>query len=257
MKATRFPVLMYHRIAPRCGGDPWCLSPRRFRAQMQGLARAGYRAAPLDLFLDWMRGEADPGPGRFLLTFDDGYQGVLDHGIPILEALGWPATLFLVAGRLGLGSDWERRGGGHRLLDEAGVRELVRRGFSVQSHGFTHADLNALADDARLEHELTASRQRLEALTGSAVRTIAYPYGRTDGRVQSAAREAGYEWAFGVRSGFNRPGVDPMDLRRLDIRAGDGPRRLRRKVRFGTNDGRLRTSLQYYIQRIQQRFMST
>ena len=35
------------------------------------------------------------------LTFDDGYAGVFEHAVPILQALGMPATVFIVADAVG------------------------------------------------------------------------------------------------------------------------------------------------------------
>jgi hypothetical protein len=62
--------------------------------------------------------------------------------------------------------------------------------------------------------------------------------------------EAGYTLAFGVRSGFNRPGEDAWSIRRLDITADDSVGRFAAKVRLGTNDGSVAARLRYAAGRL-------
>src|SRR5260221_14728676 len=49
-------ILAYHRITPQTAGQPvptWNATPRRFRAQLVGLLRRGYRAWPLRRVLEY------------------------------------------------------------------------------------------------------------------------------------------------------------------------------------------------------------
>lgn len=62
----------------------------------------------------------------------------------------------------------------------------------IGSHCCTHTSLDRLSDES-LRYELTESRNRLSRITGTTVRSLAFPSGRYDGRVVRFSREAGYE----------------------------------------------------------------
>jgi len=51
-------------------------------------------------------------------------------------------------------------------------------------------------------------------------------------------------------SGFNRPGENAYQIRRLDVFGSDTPAMLLRKIRLGTNDGSLTQLIYYYLRRI-------
>jgi peptidoglycan/xylan/chitin deacetylase (PgdA/CDA1 family) len=89
----------------------------------------------------------------------------------------------------------------------------------------------------------------LQHLLGRQVDYLAYPFGHLDERVVSAARKAGYRAGFSTQPGFNRPDVDRFRIRRIDVYGSDTPAMLMRKVRLGTNDGRLSNLARYYLSR--------
>jgi peptidoglycan/xylan/chitin deacetylase (PgdA/CDA1 family) len=82
-----------------------------------------------------------------------------------------------------------------RLLDEDEARALIEAGMELGSHSVSHPDLRLL-DGSELTVELQESKAAVEKITGRPCRTLAYPYGLHDERVEQAAGEAGYELAF-------------------------------------------------------------
>jgi peptidoglycan/xylan/chitin deacetylase (PgdA/CDA1 family) len=134
--AQRIPVLMYHRVGePDHSGDIYCIRPVDFAAHMAALVRANWRAVCIEDFDAWRRGEKSLPANSFVLTFDDGFAGVHDFAAPVLKNLGWPATVFLVAGKLGGQSDWEVTTGEpmrpHTLMNVAQLHSLSAQGFSL------------------------------------------------------------------------------------------------------------------------------
>jgi peptidoglycan/xylan/chitin deacetylase (PgdA/CDA1 family) len=256
--AERIVVLMYHRVGESGSRKEakYCIAPAAFRSQMQQLAAEGYRAVPLDRLLSWLEGEAPLKEGDFVLTFDDGYLGVREHALPILEQLSWPCAVFLVTDLLGGVDAWTRNdqtpGCQHALLNAHDVLAMRHRGCSFHSHTRRHKSLPSL-DDASLTAELAGSRAALTALLGTADYCLSYPYGHVDERVEAATRAAGYRAAFSVQSGFNRRTVNPLRIRRIDVFGTDSSRALLRKVRLGTNDGSMLTELGYHWRRIAER----
>ncbi len=255
--APRVPVLMYHRIGPVAGPAErvYCVEPERFAAQMRLLSDNGMQAVPIEAFVNWLHGGPPVPPGAFVLTFDDGFLGVRTHAVPVLEKLRWPFSVFLVTDLFGGVDTWQRNdgttGGRHPLLAVEHIAAMRDSGCSFHSHTRRHPSLPAL-DDAALADELRGSRTTLSRILGHAPDCLAYPYGHFDARVAAAARAAGYRAGFSVRPGFNRPGVDPFSIRRIDVFGTDSPGALLRKLRLGTNDGRVSSTCSYYLRRIWQ-----
>ena len=167
-------------------------------------------------FLDpetFLRG-ALPGdvPG-VLLTFDDGFANNVENALPLLEAHRAPAVFFVATRHVDDPTDWlpsVRRGLKgldvslspelrHDLFDglsPGDLRRAVASGLvTVGAHTVDHPRLTTL-DDARLAHELGASKRRLEEIVERPVELFAYPYGDYDRRVAAAVAAAGYRAAF-------------------------------------------------------------
>jgi peptidoglycan/xylan/chitin deacetylase (PgdA/CDA1 family) len=257
-QAQRVPVLMYHRLGE--ARNDWearyAISPANFAAHMRALAAKGYRAVGIDALVDWLEGGSPLPDNALLVTFDDGFRGVREHALPVLEALRWPFTVFLVSDLIGGEDVWTRdanpAGVTYPLLDADEIRDMQRRGVSFHSHTRAHASLPTL-DDTALADQLAGSRAALAGLLGHEVPYIAYPFGHLDERVEAATRAAGYRAAFSTQSGFNRRDVNRFRIRRLDIYGTDTPAMLLRKVRLGCNDGSLAHAARYYFDRVKNR----
>jgi peptidoglycan/xylan/chitin deacetylase (PgdA/CDA1 family) len=260
MQAQRIPVLMYHRIGETHNNweRKYCVSPARFARQMEMLARKGYQAVGIEVFLSWLEGGTELPDKSFVLTFDDGFLGVYDFAAPVLERLGWPATVFLVSSLTGKRDEWCRSenpsGATYPLLDRSHIESLAKRGFSFHSHSRRHRRLTQLSDE-ELGDELAGSRRELLEVLGTPPDILAYPYGLYDERVIEGAQRAGYRAAFSVQPGFNRRGVDRFRIRRLDIFGTDSTAALGRKVTLGTNDGSFLHSLRYAASRVMARLL--
>ena len=214
--ATGLRILAYHRISP--DRDELAVAPRAFREQMELLAAAGYRVV----------GVADAAGaldiaerGRIIgLTFDDGYQDVVDNGLPALVELGFRATVFLPTGAID-GTHpfaWYKRP--PPLLDWATIVELDRGStLDFGAHTVTHANLLAL-DDAAAKREIVGSKLALEARLGHSVAAFCYPAGLYGEREQKLVRASGFQLAVGAEPGPNGPDCDRLALRRIGV----GPR---------------------------------
>lgn len=247
-------VLMYHRVGE--ARNDWearyAISGARFEAHMLALTRNGRHAVSVDALNEWLNGGTSLPPGAFVLTFDDGFRGVREHALPVLERLRWPFAVFLVSDRIGEEDIWTRESNPDRttypLLNADEVLDLQRRGGALHSHTCSHPSLPALGDH-ELRRELVESRAALQRRLGRQVDYLAYPFGHLDERVVAAARSAGYRAAFSTQPGFNRRDVDRFRIRRIDVYGTDTPAMLLRKVRLGTNDGTLSYLARYYLGR--------
>lgn len=210
---------MYHQVGPHRPGsrlNKWRVPEPLFARHLDLLCRLGYRGVALRDLL----GEPGATEKRAVLTFDDGFEGVLTRALPLLSARGFGATVFVVAGKLGGTNDWDDERPGEPLLDAAGVRALHAAGVEIGSHGLLHRALPGLPD-AALEEETRSSRARLEETTGAPVTSFCYPYGAFDDRSAAAVRDAGYLSATVIRSGIPPDLSDPFRLKRVPVRGTD------------------------------------
>jgi peptidoglycan/xylan/chitin deacetylase (PgdA/CDA1 family) len=93
------------------------------------------------------------------------------------------------------------------------IRKLTDAGCAIGFHTHSHEVLTSLRDD-ELERELHEGRGVLEAAAGAPTTTIAYPHGKADGRVASAARKAGFAVGFTTARGLAKVDTDPLLLPR-------------------------------------------
>lgn len=217
-------VLAYHWIDPDPGRKlrEWGVTPRAFEAQMNALAAGGYRVVGLEEALQVVRGERPLIPGTVALTFDDGYRGLLEHALPVLERLGFRATFFLVTERVGEVNSWDARHGDppRALMGWDEAAGLLARGMEIGSHSRTHPFLPSLGE-RDLEKEIRGSKETIEDRLGRPIRFFSYPHGLYDERCRRLVVAAGYAGAWSSRPGGNRPGTDPFLQRRTEITCGD------------------------------------
>lgn len=227
------PILMYHHVSAAPAGTTkrrlW-VGADRFRQQIDGLARAGYRAVTLDrVWRAWHAGGTLPAK-PVVISFDDGYVSQYRIAARTLRRHRWPGVLFLEHRRLG-------RAGG---LTHRQVARMIADGWELGAHTLTHPDLTTV-DAARLRDEVAGSRDALRRDFGVAVNAFAYPYGRVNADVEAAVRAAGFRTATTIHAGLASPDDDPHRLDRILIdgkRSPEGLVALLRGGRFGAGDRR-------------------
>ncbi len=214
-------VLAYHKVTRFEFGGNW-MTPSRFASQLDALIDGGYRFIGEEAFLETIYGSRTGSPKEVLLTFDDGYQELIEYAVPQLERRSIPALIFIVSSFAGLENRWELDWPGRRFThmswDEAA--DLAGRGFSFGSHTRTHRDLSRLTLE-EVREELVLSRSEIEIKLGLTVESLSYPFGRLNRVIAEEASLAGYRAAFslypprGYRSGerfaLRREGVYIID----------------------------------------------
>lgn len=121
------------------------------------------------------------------------------------------------------------------------ISRLAARGFEIGAHSVAHPNLTRLPSD-EVALQMTRSRDRLAALTGSPVVGFAYPAGLTDANVTSLSRELGFGYALSSDTGVNRPSYEMYRLARIgppDSPLADFKRALSRAMRFMPTRGLL------------------
>ncbi|MBN2311374.1 MAG: polysaccharide deacetylase family protein [Candidatus Hydrogenedentes bacterium] len=218
-------ILTYHSVGSR--EHEMNVSVEAFRAQMAWLAE---HCRPIPL------AEAAQAAPGVAVTFDDGYRDNLTHAAPVLHEFGIPATVFVVAGRMGGMLDHDHDPATSSLLTWDEARELASAGVEIGAHSMSHRRLAHL-DPAEQRDEIAESARLIERHLGAPPASFAYPFGAATDYTETTVRlvrECGFTCAVSNRYGTNRAGADAWTLRRIWIDATDSPASFRAKV-----DGRL------------------
>ena len=125
-------VVTYHAIEP--GDSPLCIEPSLFEEHVEALAAASAAVLTVSELARAARDGTLP-ENAVAITFDDAFASVARAAAPILERLGYPATVFAVVGHLGGANDWptqpaQRRRGGHSSTPRSSAPLPVRAGRS-------------------------------------------------------------------------------------------------------------------------------
>jgi peptidoglycan/xylan/chitin deacetylase (PgdA/CDA1 family) len=218
-RAGRLPVVLtYHAIG--------VADIQSFNRQMKELARRA-----VAVFADF---PLKPVPQLSVaVTFDDGFQNVFDHALPILAKHGIPATVFIPTGCLGIEPEWMPENSGRRAavgrVVSARTLEVVNfERVKLGSHTVTHPRLAELAI-ANVEVELAMSRRKLEDITSVPIKMLSLPYGSFTTDVIAAALRVGYGRVFANVPVRSRVMIRSPLVGRIDVSPRDWPLEFRLK----------------------------
>ena len=175
------------------------------RALDPGEERVWVEADRFEAILDRLAGRSD-----VLVTFDDGNRSDAEIALPALARRGLRGAFFPTAEGL------ERPG----FLGPGELRELVKAGMAVGSHGLAHRPWRGLAK-AALHEELVVARERLSEAAGVPIDRAACPFGAYDRRSLAALRAAGYARVYTSDGGPAKPAAWLQP--RTTVHAEDGP----------------------------------
>lgn len=188
------PILVYHRFAAT-PLDSMTVRRSNFEAQLRVIERLHGQVIALHDWVAWRRGERATLPARALvLTADDGHRSQFDVMAPLLQARGWPLTLFVYPSAISNAS---------YAMTWAQLRELqALPGFSVQSHTFWHPNLlqerrrlSAAAFQRFAADQLERARDVIQQRLAQPVSLLAWPFGLSDEALWRQAAASGYQAA--------------------------------------------------------------
>lgn len=219
----RVPILMYHSISTQCedASHPYyrlSTSPKVFQQHMQWLRQKGYRVVTLTEAVSFLRSGQES--KLVAITFDDGFQDFYTRAYPVLETLGFPATIFLPTGYIG---DTFK---GKKCLSWNEIQELSRGRVVFGSHTVSHPQLRCLSS-GRICEELLRSRETIEHRTGREVDSFSYPYAFPEEDTKfkdfliGALRRCGYSKGVSTVVGTATKMDDTLFLKRLPINSSD------------------------------------
>ena len=189
----RLPVLRYAQMG----------SVKRFEADVRWLAQRGYVGiAPSD-WLAWVRASAALPERPVLITFDGAYAEVAEWALPVLRRHGFRAAIYVVTGRIGGDSEWDRKSGlaPKPLMTTDQIRYWAGEGIEFGAHSRSHRRLTEL-DTESLADEVEGSATDLTQLLDRRPAWFAYPYGAVNQVVLEQVKRS-FQMAFGAAPGLN------------------------------------------------------
>jgi peptidoglycan/xylan/chitin deacetylase (PgdA/CDA1 family) len=181
------PILVYHHIRKQEGWSKstWSwkmtVTPETFEKQMKWLKDHNYESIDLDTYVAIRKKELRGPEKPVVITFDDNNLNAYENGVPVMGKYGFTATFYQITNHLK----------NPNMIDENRTKDLINRGFDIQSHTVSHTVLPTVSSD-RLKNELSDSKKILEELTGKPIRHLCYPGTAHNQKVRDAAKAAGY-----------------------------------------------------------------
>jgi peptidoglycan/xylan/chitin deacetylase (PgdA/CDA1 family) len=244
-------ILMYHIVdTPRSAQESkYCCLPERFARQMAWIGKT-HHPVGLDTLLAGLDGKEELPKKAVAVTFDDGFTRTFEEALPILTRYRIPATMFMVADRIGGDNDWMQARGmpRRRLMDAGQIRDMHTAGITIGSHTLSHPRLPECTPE-KMRPEIADSKARLEDMLSSPVTHFAYPYGLYDDTARRLVEQCGYHSACSTLSGFNNKQTDRYELRRIEVYGSDRLWHLRQKMKFGINEASWSMPPKYYLRR--------
>jgi peptidoglycan/xylan/chitin deacetylase (PgdA/CDA1 family) len=209
-RKNKINIFCYHSVS----NNKWRFSikPKDFKKQIDYITKH-YEYCPLE---DIFKVAQDKSKlSYYSITFDDGYNDLLNI-VPYLKNLEIKPTLFMLSDKLhivkeSLDSDLP-------LLSNKNLKKLIAAGWSIQSHGQTHAILTELTTN-HLENEIFESKEVIEHMVGKKVTSFSYPCGKYNNKVINFIKKSGYKYAFSMDDGFINKTTDKYSIPRIGVDA--------------------------------------
>jgi len=200
------PILLYHQISGETSTNRYQVSSPDFQSQMEALQDMGFQTISLSQFLDALLNGTSLPENAIIITFDDGHMSVYENAFPTMDELGFSGILYIVANRINDIPDF---------MNVSILQEMIRAGWEVGSHSYTHADLT---DNHSLAfQEIARSKTDLENALQVEIQSFAYPFGAFDTYTGQKVQQYGYQAGMGLGTFQNHTINTLFYLSRIEI----------------------------------------
>jgi len=200
--------------------DPDTVSLEAFKQQMMFLDAAGYKTVTPEQVAKYVNGEIELPEKSVLITFDNGYQSVIQNALPVLDKYGFKAAFFMASGQLN-DSNKTFNPDEKLVMDVDSMRKLISQGHVLG--GYSHT-LDFLENGSSALSQATPERMQLQVELNrdnfaefADVRAFAYPFGDYNDALTNAVKLGGYSAGFTLEQGLVNVGDSPYTLHRINV----------------------------------------
>ncbi|MGZ9896893.1 polysaccharide deacetylase family protein [Shewanella gaetbuli] len=201
-KADAVVILQYHHVSDNTPKST-SVTPSQFAEQMQYLADNDFSVIPLTQAVAQIKNQQVSKPKQVVITFDDGYDSIINNAAPILAQHQFPYTVFISVEPI------EQAFKG--MMSWQQINQLVEQGALMANHSWAHEHLiRRLPDETdgqwreRIKQNLLNTEAKIVEKTGQSAKMLAYPYGEFDQQLADLVTELGFV-GFGQQSGAAGP----------------------------------------------------
>ena len=175
---------------------------------------------------------------KFIITFDDGYENIFINAFPVLIKLGFKATCFIIANKIGHFNEWDVNKYNFKkmkLMNRDQIKKWLQNGFNVGSHTMDHLDLIKLNNKDK-NRQIIDSKNFFKRIFNVKIDSFAYPYGSYDNETLNIIKQH-YDYAVTTkRSRFIKNKFSNELLPRVPINKNDSLFKFFLKIRTPYED---------------------
>ena len=184
----KIPILAYHKISPQFEIGLTTINPKKFQKQMKFLQQKGFIGCSLKNYLE------NPQQNKFVITFDDAYENIYQYALPILNELGFTASIFVIVDFIGKYNSWDANLFGIKFkhATQSQLQKICDSGWEICSHSLSHKALINLKKE-QIVNEIKNSKIELEKMFNVTVDSFGFPFGYYNKNIIKILTEYGYK----------------------------------------------------------------
>ncbi|MBO1254790.1 polysaccharide deacetylase family protein [Alteromonas sp. 5E99-2] len=182
-------ILVYHHVSTATPPST-SVSPAVFREHMAYIT-ANHTVIDTKTLVEGLRNNLPLPDNAVVITFDDGYNNILENAHPILSEMALPYTVFINPARIGNEKN---------QLTWAQVKQMHSAGVTFTNHTLDHLHMLDRVSVSTSEQWLdsvwsnvkSAQRQLEDKLGDTVPRWLAYPFGEYNESLSNLLKQEGY-----------------------------------------------------------------
>ena len=188
--ANAVVILQYHHVSDSTPKST-SVTPAQFAEQMQYLADNDFTVMSLTQAVEQIKLQQTGSHKQIVITFDDGYDSIIDNAAAILAKHQFPFTVFISVKPIDAGYKG--------MMSWRQIKTLTEQGATIANHSWGHEHLiRYLANETtvqwrqRVGQNLLKTEAEIKQQTGQSVKMLAYPYGEYNAELTSLLDELGF-----------------------------------------------------------------
>lgn len=205
-------ILQYHHISTNTP-KATSISPELFEKHLNYLQENQFKVIPIEDFLLSLENNEKLPEKSVVITFDDGYDSIINNALPLLKAKNYPFTVFVNAKPI--------KDAIPQFMGWKDLQRLIKNGATIANHSFSHSHLIRRLDGEskadwlkRVTKEVLDNQNELDKNLSKTIDAFAYPYGEYDFELKSHLKRMNII-AFGQQSGAVSINVDKQAIPRF------------------------------------------